>query len=259
MQSNKEDKKIGSAIISTNRSTNYPSIAVSSAIDSIQELYKNNGTGPYTREEIALGLGYSGISGVSASKIAALAYFGLIEKKDGKYILSQISKQILFPQQDDTAKEQRLAIQSAVRQPKLYADLIKQYEGQALPLMLENILIHQFGIQPKASKSVATNFRYSLEFSGLLKDGILITQNEQEEEMSIAPEHTDENPTNKNSGDEKKQPDLVVNLSSGITIKFPAQLSLELSTGHFSEGIKLLEQSATKLVKTGTNDEKEGA
>ena len=62
------------------RSTSYPSISLERAINFVEKMRKTVGPGPYDRQIALEGLGYAGVSGASASKIASLIHFGLLEK-----------------------------------------------------------------------------------------------------------------------------------------------------------------------------------
>ena len=97
--------------------------------------------------------------------------FGLLNRNGNTYSQSELAERINHPLSDE---DRNNAIGEAVQIPKLYRDLLAQFSGQALPTQLGNILIRK-GISAKISDSVAENFQKSLEFSGSLKNGVVLT------------------------------------------------------------------------------------
>ena len=64
----------------TERSSPYPSSNLETAIEDVATLRERLGKGPYSREEAAQALGYKGVNGISASRIASCGYFGLLSR-----------------------------------------------------------------------------------------------------------------------------------------------------------------------------------
>jgi len=79
------------------RSQAYPLINLSSAIEKVIKLHNSLGTGPYSRETVARGLGYTGLNGKSQRVVAALVHYGFLIRKGNIYESSPSSKQLLFP------------------------------------------------------------------------------------------------------------------------------------------------------------------
>lgn len=154
------------------RSVAYPAMNLEEAVSGIEKLYAQLGKGPYSREAAAKGLGYSGVSGASARAVAALGHYGfLVRSGNAAYAISDLAREILFPT-DDTGTQKATAIARAAAEPALFSKLIKKFQGQALPVMLEDIITLE-GVHHKTSKEVATLFKDTLQFAGLLKNGIV--------------------------------------------------------------------------------------
>lgn len=151
------------------RSVAYPSVTLEEALNRLQELQSNHGSGPYSREEAARGMGYNSISGASTRAVAALVHYGLLDRSGNAYTQSKIAREILFPVSDQAKNR---AIIQAAQSPRLFETLIKKYAGQAIPTMLDNILIRE-GVSSGASKETANTFRETLKFAGLLKNGVV--------------------------------------------------------------------------------------
>lgn len=152
------------------RSVAYPSFSLNEAIESSVQLRTTLGKGPYSRNEAAIALGYKGVSGISATKISTMVHFGLLNRNGNTYSQSELAERINHPLSDE---DRNSAINEAVQMPKLYKDLLTRFAGEALPTQLGNILIRN-GISAKISDSVAENFKNSLEFSGSLKNGVVL-------------------------------------------------------------------------------------
>lgn len=163
-----EDKKIPKK--KQQRSTAYPSISLESALEATALLREKLGQGPYSRESAANAWGNK-LTGASAMKIATLVHFGLLRREGNAYYQSDLATKILIYTNEAEKLE---GMREAVQQPKLYKQLIENFKGQALPTMLESILIRQFGITERVSKEAASVFRKSLEHAQLLKNGVVM-------------------------------------------------------------------------------------
>jgi uncharacterized protein YifE (UPF0438 family) len=162
-------EKITSDAKKRERSVSYPAIPLEEAITLSFELRKALGRGPYSREDAAVALGYKGVSGTSATKIATMTHFGLLTRHGNAYSQSELADRINHPVSEE---DRTMAIRESVRTPKLYQDLLEQYLGQALPTHLANILMRK-GVGAGVAEDVANNFRISSEFAGLLKNGVV--------------------------------------------------------------------------------------
>lgn len=233
------------------KSKAYPSISLEEAINSLKKLQDNIGSGPYSREHAAKGLGYSGVSGPSASKIAAIAYFGLLSKKNGAYAQTELARKILFPNDDSESSEN---IVQAVKNPTLYGKLIEKYNNQAVPLKLDNVLINDYQINPKVAKEAAEVFKKSVEFAGIFKNGIISGLETIQDDAPVS------NDSPSNFGVEASSRKFVSQQSNGVTtaamisiplecgivILVPQSLSMNLAMGDFSKEIKDLNDKAMK-------------
>lgn len=157
---------------SKDRSVAYPGINIEKAIELSAKLSSELGKGPYSRSDAAHGIGHLKLSGPAARKIAALVHYGLLERSGNTYAQSVLAQEIVSPVNEE---EKLVAIGKAVRNPKLFSTLLQQFQGQALPTMLGNILIRK-GISPSVSEEAANIFRESLKFSGLLHNGVVSFQ-----------------------------------------------------------------------------------
>lgn len=155
------------------RSSPYPSISLEEAIECIKSVRKNLGTGLYSRVAIVQALDYKGLSGVAVRKVAALVQFSLLERTGNTYKTSTLADRILFPINESDKKN---AIKEAAINPKLYKGLFDRFSGGAIPSMLENILIQQYSISQSVAKSASRDFVLTIEFAGLLKNGIVTNE-----------------------------------------------------------------------------------
>lgn len=153
------------------RSTAYPACSLETSLNDIMNLKERLGKGPYSREEAAKALGYSGINGISAGRIAACVHYGLLARSGSTYGISDLANRIINPTSED---EKGLAITEAFQAPALYSKLVKTYMGSALPTMLPNILARNYGIADKAASNAAQTFRDSAEYAGMLKSGVIV-------------------------------------------------------------------------------------
>lgn len=152
------------------RSTSYPAFNLADVVEATKELKEKLGDGPYSREHIATALGYKAVTGSSGMKISSCVHFGLLERNGNAYSQSELARR-LFNYYDEG--ERKNILLEAFSRPALYSKLLGEYTGKSLPLMLESILVRNYGIQENAAKAAAVNFRESAEFVGALKNGVI--------------------------------------------------------------------------------------
>lgn len=147
-----------------------PSVPLGDAVGYLQAVHKELGTGAASREVVAQALGYKSINGAVTTKIGALTHYDLLERDGATYRVSGVGKALLYPKGD---AERRAALAAAAKAPGLYADVVRDRGGQPLPGMLANILIHDYGVHPEKAPEVVEVFRATMEYAGLLRQGVL--------------------------------------------------------------------------------------
>lgn len=155
------------------RSTSYPSMPVEEAFARLVRLKDSMGlSGPFNRETVAKGIGYSTITGTSARAVAALVHYGLLIRDKDTYSISPNGRRFLIPNDD---KDQSSAIREAALRPKLFEQLFSDYEGQVLPKLIGNILANKYGVQEKIAPNVVRIFVATMSQAGLMGDnGMLV-------------------------------------------------------------------------------------
>lgn len=221
------------------RSCAYPLYPLPEAIRFAKRIYEGLGQGPFSRQTLAKGLGYSSFSGAASGKIGTLVHFGLLDRAHASYGFTALAQEILaYP-----AESSLPAIAKAAVRPVLFEKLFRRFEGKALPLDLAALLEAEFGITAKASPHAVMNFVGSLEFAGLVKENALLSLTEGSPDhprpCSAAPLVVDSN-RNQDGG-------VRIELPSGIVIIFPPVLAYRVSLGEFAPEIKSIGQKSAGL------------
>lgn len=153
------------------RGPNTPGISLPNTVDLLKRVRDGVGMSRASRETVAQALGYTSMSGTARRALAALTHFGLMERSGAAAMqISSLGRRLLVPRDEREAQE---ALAEAAAQPALYRKLIDRFAGHALPNLLPNILIRDFGVFSNSSNDVAAIFRESVEFAGLLQNGVL--------------------------------------------------------------------------------------
>lgn len=160
---NKKDKK-------NSRSSGYPVFSLEDCVSAVKMVKQGLGMSFSSRDLIAQAMGYSGVTGASGTKISACVHFGLLNRSGNTYAVSELSGKVLTPVSEN---EKAMALVEAVSSPSLYKKLITEYDGRALPKMLENILCREYGIIENSAKKATDIFKRSLEYAGLLQNGVV--------------------------------------------------------------------------------------
>jgi hypothetical protein len=148
-----------------------PGVSLGPAVELLRKVREGVGFGRASRETVANALGYGSLNGRSQRAIAALLHFGLVERSGANAVqISELGKKVLMPNHDSESVQ---ALAEAAKQPTLYGKLFERYSGQAVPALLTNILVREFGVLANSSEEVAKTFRESVDFAGLLRNGVL--------------------------------------------------------------------------------------
>jgi hypothetical protein len=197
----KQEQKASAA--NSERGTQSPGDPLQTAVDMLSRVRDAVGFSAASRESIAAALGYSSLSGTANRKLGTLSHFDLLERSGkGALRISSLGKSILVP---TSTSERDQAVAEAAKRPNLYAKLIEIHKNETLPTLLPNLLIREHGVLPSSADAVARNFRDSMEFAGLMRNGILY-----ESASASAPSEQSQDPpsaTDSPSGPSQSQKD----------------------------------------------------
>lgn len=261
-----ETKKSTEKKVKRERSTAYPAISLKEAIELSEKLINSYSRSPFSRELAVQAIGYKSITGTSAPKVAALVHYGLLERGNNTYQNSVLAGRIT----DFNSEEDRVeALINSVMTPKLFASLISEYSGRAIPGLLKNILVSQYKISRKVAENVAETFKESIEYAGIYVNGVIT-------EVSIDSKESSENIENdiqtgflssRASVITPRRPQIVegstpmqkVALPSGIVISYASDIAYLFAIGKFGEQIAALDKAVTEAKpkednKHGAND-----
>jgi hypothetical protein len=254
-----------------NRSTAYPGITLEKAIEATKLLRENLGMTPFSRDSAATALGYKAVSGASVQKVSACVHFGLLTRKGNTYSQSELADQMF---RYISEEEREAAIKSAAQKPVLYARLIDEFNGRALPKMLDNILVRSYGITERVAKDVANVFEKSVQYAGLLQNGV-ITADEAADirshtadetyaatdiERGQAPPSPADGTAPPSSNSVSPPPAssdyLTIEIpDTDVKILFPMSYAYDLSVGSFKTGIEALSNSIKGVQPVKQNDD----
>jgi predicted transcriptional regulator len=153
------------------RSSSYPSIPLTEAVDLVAQIYQNYGKNHLVnRNDIASVLGVS--SATIQTKISSCAQYGLVEKKQGEgYKPTDLFLKIYKPISEEEKKQAEL---TALSTPKLYSELISEYNNHALPNSLPSILSRNYSIVDAAAPKAAEIFIKNVWELGFLDDNRIL-------------------------------------------------------------------------------------
>jgi len=105
-------------------------------------------------------------------KLSSCKQFGLLDSKAGLLNITERTRLILYPTEEQREVQSRKLIIEAFRAPALYQKLIKRFDGKALPQpgTLANILMNEYKIAKAVMDRAADIFVSSAKFAGVLGD-----------------------------------------------------------------------------------------
>lgn len=144
------------------RSPNCPTIALREALDRGRMVYAKEHTHPAARSVIAADLGFSGISGASATVIGALRQYGVLEGRGEEMRISEDALAAFELPAD--SMEYSAAIKRLAFHPALFGELHEQF-GDRPPgeANLRHLLIKKRFL-PDTADDVIRTYRENLEF-----------------------------------------------------------------------------------------------
>lgn len=150
------------------RSTAYPSLSLEEAVILAGKVRDALGSGDITRDQISPAIGHEKLTGPAASKIGAIAHYGLLDKGKGTYRISSLATKILSPISE---QERVAALQEAALRPTLFAKIYETYlpDGR-LPAAIEAIMHREHGVTRDASKTAHENLVDTLVYAGMLDE-----------------------------------------------------------------------------------------
>lgn len=149
------------------RSPGYPPLSLREAVERVERLYKTIGGHATSRDVVAKGLGYSGLSGTSATAIGALNKYGLLEGRGDEVRVSERAMAILHPH---SPEEKIAALREAALEPDLYRELAERFPGIPNDDVLRNYLLRNKFL-PQAVDSAISAYKETIEFVGGLAGG----------------------------------------------------------------------------------------
>ena len=148
------------------RSRAYPAVDLRAAIQLVARQCQALGYGGHRRESIAQALGHAKPSGPAARKIAAMAHYGLLDRRHGFYQPTPLARQLLETSERETVRSARM---KAFLNPTLFRELYDTYRPLGrIPSMLGPTLARDHGISESAQEDVASIFLESGEFAEVL-------------------------------------------------------------------------------------------
>lgn len=145
-----------------------PYASLRESVQIVERVYKD-GSGDVPLETLATFLGYSNTkSSGFLRKLSSLRRFGVGETEKNIFKLSPLGFAIAAP----TSPEEKLSrIFEAFNQVNLFRVLHERYGGKPLPdtALVKNILVREFGVEPKYSNDWVKQFFDALESLSLIE------------------------------------------------------------------------------------------
>ena len=162
------------------RSPNYPSVSLKTAIEKIVPWFKADGIVASPKDALVKHMGYEKFTGDAGRLLSALKGFGLLADADGRFKLTPRGVDIVAREPGDPKRQQ--ALKDAATGPQIYRDLLKEYSA-ALPsdTTLSSELIAGKGFNHKYVKDFLKDFRATLAYAGISPSSVVESSEEHED------------------------------------------------------------------------------
>lgn len=214
---------------SRTRSPRYPSLSLEEAVVTIKKIHDLERTNPVDRTVAAQALGYSGISGRSATVLGSLVQYGFLQSAGKSEVrVTPRAVEVLYP---DSPRSRAAALRAAAEEPELFQSIVVRFEdGRPSENALRSYLVKE-GFTNTAIPAAIKAYNETFEF----------LENEVEDERtSPAPSERLESSAN--------QP-----LMESSTMQAPTQISRPSDATHLAltpgQGASI--QFANKMIALG--------
>jgi len=158
------------------RSKEYPSYTLNQSIDFASRYINYPSDKPISYEVASKECGVSSKTKSFRYMLSSARQYGLIDTLKGETMrLQDVAKRLIRPTEDEeTIRKIKIECFSS---PKIYTDLILQYNGKSIPSVktLSNVLANSYGIIGNVSESAAQTFFDSANEVGVVINGVLDT------------------------------------------------------------------------------------
>lgn len=152
------------------RSPRFPRYSLKEAVNFVERIHHRCGVGPMTADNVYKSLGFSGKSGPSATALAALRQYGLLEGSGDKIQLSDLAKQIADPA---SYRQKKMAILSAGNKPPIF-DKISRYiddDDPSTDKFALNFMMRELGFTRTGASNCISAYRETLNYVLQLRSG----------------------------------------------------------------------------------------
>jgi hypothetical protein len=147
------------------RSPNYPSVGLETAIASAGQLYRKEKRSPVPMEVAAKDLGYQSLSGPARSRLAAMRHYGLIDLT-GKALVKVSDRAMVLLFREPTETQYREELQKAALEPAIFRDLYDGYRD-ASESNIRWYLMGQRKYSEDGAQRLIRSFQATLDFAKL--------------------------------------------------------------------------------------------
>jgi hypothetical protein len=153
--------------MSKERSPRFPAESLRESLDRTERLYTEAGRSPVTSEIAAKAIGYSGLSGASKTALAAMSYYGLIQREGDKHRISELGLRLIRPLSDSDKLE---SASIAALKPPIFAE-IEENHKECTEQVLASVLLHS-GFTDDGARRAAKVYKENVAFIEFLAQSV---------------------------------------------------------------------------------------
>ena len=153
--------------MSKERSPRFPAESLSDALVRTEALYTAAGRSPVTSDVAAREIGYGGLSGASRTAMAAISYYGLLQREGDKHRISELGLRLIRPLSDSDKLD---SARTAALKPPVFAEIEKDH-SDCTEQVLASVLLHS-GFTDDGARRAAKVYKENVAFIKSLEQGV---------------------------------------------------------------------------------------
>ena len=148
------------------RSPNFPALSLEEALNKAEIICGYDGRNLTSTATVLKHLGFAKLTGISGRVIAAMRQFGLLDRSDGKYRITDAAYKILHLSGE--SEDRWEAIREAAQKPAIYSDLLSTHtDGLPSDTALKDYLIAEKRFNPASVDTFVRAFKETIWFAKL--------------------------------------------------------------------------------------------
>lgn len=141
---------------------NYPQTGLGEAVERVELIYRKDHRNDMTAAVVATNMGYKGLTGTSASMIADLKKYGLLDGRGDSIRLSEDALTVVI--EDEESLDRAVALRRIMANPEAFRQVYDKFRDGGSESNIRAFLQRQLGLPPKSADEATAVYQDTIRF-----------------------------------------------------------------------------------------------